>query len=107
MHESGDRTGQALNSLVAGGVIISGGTVRDSVLFRRARVNSYSLVHRSVLFDEVEVGRNCIIQNAILDKDVIVPPGTKIGVNLEEDRARGFKITEKGVVVVPKGYRFE
>jgi glucose-1-phosphate adenylyltransferase len=107
VHESGNRTGQALNSLVAGGVIISGGTVRDSVLFRRARVNSYSLVERSVLFDEVEIGRNCIVQNAILDKDVIVPPGTKIGVNLEEDRARGFKVTEKGVVVVPKGYRFE
>jgi glucose-1-phosphate adenylyltransferase len=107
VHETGDRTGRALNSLVAGGVIISGGTVRDSVLFRRARVNSYALVQRSVLFDEVEVGRNCIVQNAIIDKDVIVPPGTKIGVNLEQDRARGFKVTENGVVVVPKGYRFE
>ena len=107
VHESGDRTGRALNSLVAGGVILSGGTVRDSVLFRRARVNSYALVQRSVLFDEVEIGRNCIIQNTIIDKNVIVPPGTKIGVNLEEDRARGFKITEKGVVVVPKSYKFE
>ncbi len=107
VHEAGERTGRSLNSLIAGGVIISGGTVRDSVLFRRARVNSYALVERSVLFDEVEIGRNSIIRNAILDKDVIVPPGTKIGVNLEEDRARGFKVTDKGVVVVPKGYRFE
>jgi glucose-1-phosphate adenylyltransferase len=107
VHEAGDRTGRALNSLLAGGVIVSGGTVRDSVLFRRARVNSYSEVTRSILFDEVEVGRHCRIQNAIIDKDVIIPAGTKIGFEIEEDRARGFKITESGIVVVPKGYRFD
>ena len=107
VHESGDRTGRALNSLLAGGVIVSGGTVRDSIMFRRSRVNSYSEVTRSILFDEVEIGRHCRVQNTIIDKDVRVPAGTKIGFDLEEDRARGFKISDNGIVVVPKGYRFD
>jgi glucose-1-phosphate adenylyltransferase len=107
VHEAGDRTGHCLNSLIAGGCIISGGVVRESVLFRRARVNSYSEVNRSILFDEVEVGRHCRIQNAIIDKDVTIPAGTTIGFDLEQDRARGFKVTESGIVVVPKSYKFE
>jgi glucose-1-phosphate adenylyltransferase len=107
VHEGGDRTGHALNSLVGGGVIVSGGIVRESILFRRVRVNSYSEVNRSVLFDEVEIGRHCKIQNAIIDKDVIVPAGTTIGYDLAADRARGFKITESGIVVVSKSYKFE
>jgi glucose-1-phosphate adenylyltransferase len=106
VHEGGDRTGRALNSLIAGGVIISGSTVRESILFRRVRVNSYSDVRRSVLIDEVEIGRHCKIQNAIIDKDVIVPAGTVIGYDLAQDRERGFKITESGIVVVPKSYKF-
>ncbi len=107
VHEAGERTGHALNSLIGGGVIISGGTVRDSILFRRVRVNSYAQVNRTVLFDEVEIGRNCNLNNVIIDKNVDVPPGTNIGIDLEADRARGFKVTEGGVVVVPKSYRFE
>ena len=106
VHETGERVGRALNSLLAGGVIVSGGTVRESVLFRRVRVNSYSLVERSVLFDDVEVGRYCRIRNAIIDKNVKIPPHTEIGYDLELDRARGFTVTPEGVVVVPKGYRF-
>ena len=106
VHEGGDRTGHALNSLAAGGVIISGAVVRDSILFRRARVNSYSTVERSVVFDDSTVGRHCTIRNTIIDKNVQVPPGTQIGVNLDDDRARGFEVTDKGVVVVPKSYRF-
>ncbi len=106
VHEAGERVGRALNSILAGGVIVSGGTVRESVLFRRVRVNSYALVERSVLFDEVEVGRYCRIRNAIVDKNVKIPPHTEIGYDLEADRARGFTVTPSGVVVVPKGYRF-
>ena len=107
VHEEPDRRGQAINSLVAGGVIISGATVRRSVLSRRARVNSYSLVEDSVLFDNVQIGRNCNINKAIIDKNVKVPEGVSIGTNHDDDRARGFTVTDGGIVVVPKSYRFE
>jgi glucose-1-phosphate adenylyltransferase len=107
VHDMGDRRGQALNSIVAGGVIISGATVRDSVLFRRAHVHSYAYVERSVLCDYVEIGRHCVIRNAIIDKSVTVPPGTTIGVDPEQDRARGFTVMPSGVTAVPKRYRFE
>ena len=107
VHETGERVGQAFNSLLAGGVIVSGGTVRESVLFRRVRVNSYSLVENAVLFDDVEVGRRARVRNAVIDKNVRVPEGVEIGYDLDTDRARGFTVTPSGVVVVPKGYRFE
>jgi glucose-1-phosphate adenylyltransferase len=106
VHEESDRRGQAFNSLVAGGVIISGGTIRKSLLSRRTRVNSYSIVENSVLFDDVTVNRRCNIRNTIIDKNVEVPEGTDIGINLDDDRARGLTVTEKGVVVIPKGYSF-
>ncbi len=106
VHEAGERVGRALNSMVASGCIISGGTVRESLLFHRARVNSYALVERSVILDEVDVGRHARVRNAIIDKGVHVPPGERIGYDLEQDRARGFTVTENGIVVVPKGYRF-
>ncbi len=106
VHEAGARTGQAFNSLIAGGCIISGGTIRESVIFRRTRINSYALVERSVLFDEVEVGRYAKLRNTIVDKNVVIPPHTEIGYDLEADRARGFTVTPEGIVVVPKSYRF-
>jgi glucose-1-phosphate adenylyltransferase len=107
VHEEEGRRGQAFNSLLAGGVIVSGATVRHSVLFRRVRVNSYATVENSMLFDNVTVGRNAVVRNAIVDKNVEVPQGAKIGVNPEEDRARGFTVTPNGVVTVPKSYRFD
>jgi glucose-1-phosphate adenylyltransferase len=107
VHEAGERVGRAFNSLVAGGCIISGGTVRESILFRWARVNSYSEVRRSVLFDGVDIGRHAQVQNAIIDKGVRVPPNARIGYDLAQDRARGFTVTDEGIVVVPKNYRFD
>ncbi|MFC3862948.1 glucose-1-phosphate adenylyltransferase [Deinococcus antarcticus] len=106
VHESDGRKGQAFNTIMAGSVIISGGTVRDSVLARNIRTHSYSLVESSVIFDNVTVGRHAHVKNAIIDKNVVIPPGANVGVDLEEDRARGFTITDNGVVVVPKGYTF-
>ena len=81
--------------------------MRESILFRRVRVNSYSLVERSVLFDEVDIGRHARVRNAIIDKGVKVPANAKVGHDLAADKARGFTITENGIVVVPKGYKFE
>ncbi|HEX7004296.1 MAG TPA: glucose-1-phosphate adenylyltransferase [Trueperaceae bacterium] len=107
VHETPERRGQAFNSLVAGGVIISGATVRESILARRVRVHSYSLVERSVIFDNSSIGRNCIIRNAIIDKNVRVPDGMRIGVDRAEDESRGFVVTERGVVTVPKSYAFD
>jgi glucose-1-phosphate adenylyltransferase len=107
VHDAEDRRGQALNSIVAGGVIISGATVRESVLFRRTHIHSYATVERSVLCDYVEIGRHCVIRNAIIDKNVVVPPGVTIGVDAEQDRARGFTVTPSGVTAVPKRYRFD
>ncbi len=104
--ETADRRGQAFNTIMAGGTIVSGGTVRDSVLGRNVRTHSYSLVESSVVFDNVDVGRNVHIRRAIVDKDVNIPDGTTIGLDLAQDEARGLKITESGIVVVPKGYTF-
>jgi glucose-1-phosphate adenylyltransferase len=100
---AGVRRGEAHNSMICQGSIISGGHVRRSILSPSVRINSYALVENSILFDEVEVGRRCQIRNAIIDKYVKIPPDTTIGYNLEKDRARGFQITEQGIVVVPKG----
>jgi len=107
VHEEPNRTGQALNSLVAGGVILSGCTVRRSLLARRVRVHSHTSLESSVLFDDVEIGGGCTIRNAIIDKNVRVPDGTQIGVDAAADRARGFTVTDSGVVAVPKGYSFQ
>jgi glucose-1-phosphate adenylyltransferase len=96
------RRGEAHDSMLCNGSIVSGGHVRKSILSPNVRVNSYSLVENSILFDGVQIGRHCRIRRAIIDKDVKVPPGTTIGYDLEHDRARGFTVTEQGVVVIPK-----
>lgn len=102
VHEAGERRGSAFNSLVSPGVVVSGGTVRRSILSLRVRVNSYSEVTDSVLLDNVDVGRGAVIRRAVIDKNVRVPEGTRIGVDLERDRER-FTVSEGGVVVIDKG----
>jgi glucose-1-phosphate adenylyltransferase len=96
------RRGEAHDSMVCQGCIISGGHVRRSILAPNVRVNSYALVENSILFDGVDVGRHCRIRRAIIDKDVNIPQNTTIGYDLEHDRQRGFVVTEQGVVVIAK-----
>jgi glucose-1-phosphate adenylyltransferase len=96
------RRGEAHNSMVCQGCIVSGAHVRRSVLSPNVRVNSYAVVEDSILFDGVDVGRHCRIRKAIIDKDVKIPQNTTIGYNLEHDRQRGFQVTEQGVVVIAK-----
>jgi len=97
------RRGEALDSMVCQGSIISGGSVRRSILSANVRVNSYAVVENSILFSGVDVGRHCHIRRAIIDKDVRIPPNTHIGHDLAWDRQRGFSVTEQGVVVIAKG----
>ncbi len=93
------RRGMAVNSMVAGGCIISGATVRESLLFSDVRVDERSVVHGTVVLPGVRIGKSCMIQRAILDEGCIVPDGMQIGVDREED-VRRFEVTEKGVVLV-------
>jgi glucose-1-phosphate adenylyltransferase len=99
---SSNRTGMALDSIVSHGSIISGGIVKTSVVSYNVIVNSWSEVSESVILSDVEIGRYCRIMKAIIDKGNRIPPHTEIGYNPEEDRKR-FKVTPRGIVVVPKG----
>jgi glucose-1-phosphate adenylyltransferase len=95
--------GEAHNSAVSPGVVISGATVTNSVLSPRVHVHSATTIDDSVLLDGVEVGRHAQIRRAIIDKNVYVPEKTTIGVDREHDLARGFQVTESGLTVVAKG----
>jgi glucose-1-phosphate adenylyltransferase len=103
VHDSGDRVGRAIDSLVSNGVIVSGGLVRQSVLSPGVRVNSWARIETSVVLHNVQVGRRAVIQNAIIDKNVVVPPGAQVGVDKEHDIARGFVVSPAGITVVGKG----
>jgi glucose-1-phosphate adenylyltransferase len=93
------RRGEAINSLIAGGCIVSGASVRESILFVNNHVEERSVVYRAVLLPNVRVGRNCSVGRAILDEGCVVPDGTRIGEDLAADAAR-FHVTERGVVLV-------
>jgi glucose-1-phosphate adenylyltransferase len=101
-HRGSARRGEAHDSMVCQGCIISGGRVLRSVLSPRVRINSYAQVESSILFEGVNVGRHCRIRRAIIDKDVVIPPHSTIGYDLEQDRQRGFQISEQGVIVIAK-----
>ena len=101
VHAEKKRRGVALHSLVSAGCIISGGRVERSILSPRVRVNSYSRVTDSILMDGVEVGRGAEVHRAIVDKDVKIPAGERIGFDLDRDRAR-FVVTSSGTVAVQK-----
>lgn len=100
--EDGHRRGYAVDSLVCGGSIISGGEVEHSILGPSVRVNSFSSVQDSILFEGVTVGRHARIRRAIIDKGVEIPPDIEIGYDLEADRRRGFQVTQSGLVVIAK-----
>jgi glucose-1-phosphate adenylyltransferase len=101
------RVGHALDSMVCSGCIVSGGVVRRSVLSPNVRVNSWASVEDSILFDGVDIGRHSRIRRAIIDKGVQIPERMEVGYDLENDRARGFTVTDSGIVVIAKTDAFE
>lgn len=96
------RVGQAVDSTVCPGSIISGGRVSQSIISSNVRVNSWAEVDNSILFSGVNVGRHARIRNAIVDKGVSIPKNCEIGYDLENDRRRGFTVSESGIVVIGK-----
>jgi len=103
--ESGNE-GVFVNSIVSGGSVIAGGGVNHSILFSGVHVGDEAIVEDAILFNDVEIGANAQVKNCIIDKDVVVPAGESIGIDPERDKAR-FKISAKGIVVIPKHYRFD
>ena len=93
--------GIAIDSIVAPGVIVSGGRVNRSVLAPFVRVNSYSEVDDSILMPGVNVGRYSRIRRAIVDEDVVLPENSRVGFDPEEDRSKGWLVTDSGITVVP------
>jgi glucose-1-phosphate adenylyltransferase len=104
--ESPGMIGQAIDSMVCAGVIVSGGTVRRSVLSPGVRVREGALVEGSVVMHGVDVGVGAVVRRAIVDKNVQVPEGARIGVDLDRDRER-FAFSDGGVVVIGKGQKIE
>jgi glucose-1-phosphate adenylyltransferase len=96
------RRGHNLNSYICGGCITSGSTVRRSIIGPRCKVNSFSLVEDSILFENVEVGRHVKIKRAIIDENIKIRDGTEIGYDHEVDKQKGYTVTESGIVVVTK-----
>jgi len=94
-----DRRGMAVDSMVSGGCIISGATVRHSLLFSNVRVDSYAQIEESVILPDVTVGQNCKIRRAVIDKGCIIPDGMEIGIDPVKDRDR-FNVSPNGIVLV-------
>ncbi|WP_084102669.1 glucose-1-phosphate adenylyltransferase [Demequina sp. NBRC 110051] len=103
IHSEEGRLGHAADSIVSPGVIVSGATVTGSVLSPGVRLHSWSTVSDSVLLDHVIVNRHAQVHRAILDKNVIIEEGARVGIDRQADLERGFTVTESGITVVPKG----
>lgn len=97
--------GISINSISSSGTVITGGSVQNSILFNNVFVDEESVVEGTLLFEGVSVGKSCRLKNCIIDKNVIVPDREEIGYDIEKDKTR-FSLSDKGIVVVPKGFRF-
>ena len=97
------RRGEAIDSTVSGGCIISGSKVKKSVLFSNVRIHSYSNIEQAVILPQVQIQRNCSIKRVIIDRGCLIPEGSVIGYDHEQDRKNGFRVTDNGIVLVTKG----
>jgi glucose-1-phosphate adenylyltransferase len=106
VHSQDDRQGRAVQSMISPGVVVSGSLVDGCVVSPNVRINSWATVEGSVLMEGVQVGRRAVVRRAIIDKNVIVPEGAQIGVDLDRDR-KLYTVSDGGVVVIGKGQRIE
>ena len=100
VHDDADRRGMAIQSMVSGGCVVSGSEVRRSLLFSHVNVDSYSSIEDSVILPGVRVEQRCRLKRCIIDAGSIIEEGTVIGEDPDADRARGFRITDKGITLV-------
>jgi len=94
------RRGEVIESMISAGCIVSGASVRKSVIFSNCKIHSHSVITDSLLLPECEIMEDCRIHGAIIDRGSVIPQGTEIGVDLDADRARGFRVTEGGHTLV-------
>ncbi|GGM46011.1 glucose-1-phosphate adenylyltransferase [Micromonospora sonchi] len=106
VHQWGERVGRAVASMVSPGAVISGSLVENSIVSPKVKVHSWAHVDGAVLMEGVEIGRHAVVRRAILDKNVYVPEGAEIGVDLERDRQR-YTVSDNGIVVIGKGQKVE
>jgi glucose-1-phosphate adenylyltransferase len=100
VHNTDERRGMAVDSIVSGGCIISGAKLDRALLFSSVKVHSYAYIEQTVVLPDVNVGRNTRIHRAIIDRGCDIPENMVIGENHDEDRQRGFRVTDKGIVLV-------
>ena len=100
VHDEDDRRGAAIQSMVSGGCLVSGAEIRGSLLFSQVKIDSYSSVKDSVVLPDVHVQRNCRLNRCIIDAGAVIEEGSVIGENHDDDRARGFRVTENGITLV-------
>ena len=100
VHDEQDRRGVAIQSMVSGGCLVSGAEIRSSVLFSQVKADSYSLVKDSVVLPDVHIGRNCRLNRCIIDAGAVIEEGSVIGEDHDADRARGFRVSDKGITLV-------
>src|SRR5690606_12259363 len=105
VHDGRAGPAEIADSILSNGVIVSGATVRGSVLSPEVRIGPGAVVEGAVLCDRVTVGPGAVVRRAIVDKNVEIPPGARIGIDPDEDRKR-FETSAGGVVAIPKNYRF-
>ncbi|WP_043445241.1 glucose-1-phosphate adenylyltransferase [Arthrobacter sp. L77] len=103
VRSSSGRSGEAHDSIVSAGVVVSGGAVQNSILATDVFIDEAAEVTGSVLLDKVNVGAGAVVRRAIIDKNVRIPAGVTIGVDAELDRRRGFAVTDSGLTIVSKG----
>jgi len=96
------RRGVTIDSTVSGGVIVSGSMVKRSVLFSKVRIHSYCQIEDAVILPGANIGRHCKISRVIIDRSCDIPEGMEIGIDHEADKANGFRVTDKGIVLVTR-----